>query len=54
MNSNTNSGASFTVGSPGTSASTTPVKTRGIAAGISSRAATTATAAITTSSSTRI
>src|SRR2546428_2889056 len=52
--SSTSSGASSTVGRPGTSASATPVSTSGIAGGILSRAATTATAATTTSSSTRI
>src|SRR5260221_5091546 len=52
--SNTNSGASRTVGSPGTSARTTPVSTSRIAGGTFSRAATTATAAITINSKTRI
>src|SRR2546422_1586662 len=52
--SNTNSGANGTVGKPGISARTTPVRTRRMAGGILSRAAMTATAAITTSSTTRI
>src|SRR5271166_616997 len=48
-NNKTNSGASFTVGSPGNSARITPVSTSSIAGGTLSRSATSATAAITTS-----
>src|SRR5437879_6131118 len=52
--SNTNCGANGTVGKPGIRARTTPVTTRRMAGGIASRAAMTATAAITTSSTTRV
>src|SRR3954451_13809600 len=52
--SSTNSGANSTAGSPGTSARTTPTSTSGIAEGICSRAATTATAATTASRAIRI
>src|SRR5262245_34517687 len=52
--SRTSSGASSTVGNPGTSAKTTPVRTKRMAGGILRRAATSATAATTTSSNTRI
>jgi len=50
--SSTSSGGSLTVGSPGTSARITPVMTWRMAAGTCNRAASTATAAITTSSTT--
>src|ERR1039458_3074416 len=49
----TNSGASLTVGSPGASARITPVSTKRMPGGILSRAATTATAAMTINSNTR-
>src|SRR5271166_6990495 len=52
--SKTSSGASSSVGKPGTSARATPVSTKRMADGILSRAATSATAATTTSSDTRI
>src|SRR5262245_8780160 len=52
--SRTSSGASSTVGNPGTSAKTTPVRTKRMAGGILRRAATSATTATTTSSNTRI
>src|SRR5262250_1963570 len=52
--SSTSSGASSTAGRPGTSASATPVSTSRIELGILSRAAATATAATTNSSSTRV
>src|ERR1700730_1506771 len=52
--SNTSSGASSTLGKPGTSAKPTPVSTRRIAGGILRRMAMTATAATTTSSNTTI
>src|SRR6476660_6415134 len=52
--SSTSSGASSTTGRLGTTARTTPVSTKRMADGIFSRAATTATTAITASSSTKI
>jgi len=53
-NKSTKSGASFTVGSPGTSATATPLTTKRIAGGIFSRNAATETAATTVSSKMRI
>ncbi len=52
--SSTTSGASSTAGRPGMSARMTPVSTNRMASGILSRAATTATAATTPSSTTKI
>src|SRR5208282_2210944 len=52
--SRTNSGASLTVGSPGTSASTTPVSTRRIAGGIFNRFATIPTTETMASSSIKL
>src|SRR5450631_1771294 len=53
-NNSTKSGAKLTVGSPGTSARTTPLITKRIAGGIFSRNAATETAAMTVSSKIRI
>src|SRR5262245_58459551 len=52
--SRTSSGASSTVGNPGASAKTTPVRTKRMAGGTLRRVATSATAATTTSSNIRI